>query len=76
MLSQLIDLVTVVNNPDEFSDNFCIFLPISISCCKQLSLLVNHKHIVTMIDILMGKQSKPLEPNEMIIQHKYDKDIQ
>ncbi|KAH0947020.1 OrE20 [Eciton burchellii] len=75
-LSQLLDLVLVVDNSDDFSDNFYMLLAMIVSCCKMVSLLVNRNNIATLINILMEKPCKPFRLNEMEIYHRFDKSIQ
>ncbi|XP_025162771.1 uncharacterized protein LOC105191616 [Harpegnathos saltator] len=76
MLSQLMDIILNVNNPDEFADTFYIMLAIVISCCKMTGLLINRKNIETFTDILSEKPFIPLETDEMQIRCKYDRTIQ
>jgi len=35
MLSQLMDIILIVNNADDFSDNFFTLIAMFISCCKS-----------------------------------------
>lgn len=75
-LSQFMDIILIVDNPDDLSDNFCIMLPMFISCYKMLSLLVNHKSIVKLTDILTREPCRPSKPYEIEIHYKFDKGIQ
>ncbi|XP_011640459.1 odorant receptor Or1-like [Pogonomyrmex barbatus] len=75
-LSQLLDIILTVDNPDDFTDNFYMLLAMIVSCCKMLSMLLNRKNIATLTNILMEKPCKPLEPEEMQIYHKFDESVQ
>ncbi|XP_026828395.1 odorant receptor 46a-like isoform X2 [Ooceraea biroi] len=75
-LSQLLDIIFIVDNADEFTDNFYMLLAMFVSCCKMLSMLINRKNITMLINIVMEKPCKPLEPDEMEIYHKFDKSAQ
>ncbi|XP_067207856.1 odorant receptor 94b-like [Linepithema humile] len=76
VLSQIMDIILIADNPDDLSDNFCILLPMFITCYKMLSLLVNRKSIAKLTNILMEEPCRPLRPNEVKIQQKFDKGIQ
>jgi len=75
-LSQLLDLVLVVDNSDDFSDNFYMLLAMFVSCCKMVSLLINRDNIAMLINILIEEPCKPFRLDEMEIYHKFDKGIQ
>jgi len=75
-LSQLLDLILVVDNADDFNNNFYMLLAMIVSCFKMLSLLGNHNNIALLTDILTKKPCIPLEPNELEIRQKFDKLIE
>lgn len=75
-LSQLLDIIFTVDNPDDFTDNFYMFLAMIVSCCKMLSMLANRNNISMLINILMEKPCKPLGPAEIEIHDRFDKGIQ
>ncbi|CAL1676387.1 unnamed protein product [Lasius platythorax] len=75
-LSQFMDIILIVDNTDDFCDNFCILLPMIITCFKLFSLLANRKYIIKLTDILTKEPCKPLKPNEIKIHYKFDKGIQ
>ncbi|XP_072753277.1 odorant receptor 46a-like isoform X2 [Anoplolepis gracilipes] len=60
----------------DFCDNFCVLLPMMIACFKLFSLLGSHKNITKLTDILINKPCKPVEPNEIKINYKFDKSMQ
>lgn len=76
MLSQLVDLIMIVDNSDDFTDNFYVLLAMIVSCCKMFALLMNRSNIEMLIEILMNKPFRPMEPDEMKIQQKFEKLIQ
>lgn len=73
MLSQLLDLILIVDNSDEFTDNFYVLLAMINSCCKMLFLLANRSNIGTMIDFLMRKPFRPVESDEEEILQRFEK---
>jgi len=76
VLSQFMDIILIVNNTDDFCDNFCVLLPMIIVCYKLFSLLGSHKNIIKLTNILTKKPCKPLKPNEIKIYYKFDKGMQ
>lgn len=75
-LSQLLDIILTVDNPDDFTDNFYMLLAMIVSCCKMLSMLVNRKNIAILTNILTEKPCRPLVSSEMEIYHRFDKGVQ
>ncbi|XP_070156654.1 putative odorant receptor 85d isoform X1 [Polyergus mexicanus] len=75
-LSQLLDIILTVDNPDDFTDNFYMLLAMIVSCCKMLSMLMNRKIIAILTNIITEKPCRPLEPSEMEIYHRFDKGVQ
>lgn len=75
-LSQLMDLILNVDNADDFTENFYVTLAMLVSCCKMFSLLRNRGNITVLIDILMKKPYRPIEPDEIEIRQKFDKLVQ
>lgn len=72
MLSQLLDLILIVDNADDFTDNFYMLLAMFVSCCKMFTLLMNRGNIVTLIDILMRKPCRPVQSDEIDIYQRFD----
>ncbi|XP_072754227.1 uncharacterized protein [Anoplolepis gracilipes] len=75
-LSQFLDIILIVDNPEDFMDNFYMLLAMIVSCFKMYSLLINRNNIAMLIDILMSGPCKPLEPAEIEIRQKFDKLIE
>ncbi|XP_025074600.1 uncharacterized protein LOC112552786 [Pogonomyrmex barbatus] len=76
MLPQFMDIVLIVDNPDDFTETFYVMLAMVIACCKMFSLLLNRKNIEIFTDTLVEKPFKPLEPDEIEIRQKYNNIIQ
>ncbi|KAF3054564.1 Odorant receptor 009 [Nylanderia fulva] len=75
-LSQLMDIILIADNTDDFCDTFSILIPMVVACFKLFSLLASRKNIIKLIDILNKKPCKPLEPNEIEIYYKFNKGMQ
>ncbi|KAM0734604.1 hypothetical protein ACS0PU_011423 [Formica fusca] len=75
-LSQFLDIILTVDNPDDFMDNFYMLLAMIVSCFKMFSLLMNRSNIATLTDILTSKPCKPLESAEIEIRQRFDKLIE
>lgn len=75
-LSQFLDLILVVDNADDFNNNFYMLLAMIVSCLKMISLLANYSNIALLTDILTKKPCTPDEQNELEIQLKYEKLIE
>lgn len=75
-LSQLLDIILIANNRDDFCDNFSILIPMILVCFKLFNLLASRKNLMKLIDILNKEPCKPLGPNEIEIHNKFDKSMQ
>nr|XP_034178513.1 uncharacterized protein LOC117603448 [Osmia lignaria] len=70
---QCLDLILVVENQDEFSDNVYLTLTMMVSCHKMYSMLAKHKNIAVLIDILNKEPFQPENEKEMEIRKEFDK---
>jgi len=59
-------------NTDDLTDTFYINLTMIIACCKMFSVLLNRKNIKKLINALVEKPFRPLEPDEVKIRQKFD----
>ena len=75
-LSQLMDLILIVDNAVDFTDNFYMLLAMIVSCCKMFTLLMNRSNIVMLIGILARKPCRPAQSDEVKIQQKFDRHTQ
>lgn len=76
MLPQLMDIILIVDNPDDFTDTFYVMLAMFMACCKMFSLLLNRKNIKIFVDMLIEKPFRPLEPDEIKVRQKFNNMIQ
>lgn len=76
LVSQFLDIVWNVDNPDDFTENFYATLASVVSCSKMLSLLVNRDSIDTLANALIEKPYRPSKADEVKIRYKFDKLIQ
>ncbi|KAF3054562.1 Odorant receptor 257 [Nylanderia fulva] len=76
MLSQLMDIILIVDNADDFSDNVFTLVPMLLTCSKIFILLINRKSIIMLINILMQKPCRPVAKKEIEILYKFDNSIQ
>ncbi|XP_014476205.1 PREDICTED: odorant receptor 46a, isoform A-like [Dinoponera quadriceps] len=76
LVSQFLDIIWNVDNPDDFTENFYATLASVVSCSKMLSLLMNRDNIDTLTNVLTEKPYKPSKDEEMKIRYKFDKLIQ
>ncbi|XP_071631638.1 odorant receptor 49b-like isoform X2 [Temnothorax longispinosus] len=75
-LTQFMNFVLNVNNPDDFTNVVYLMLTLFSSCYKILDLWVNHKSLAELIQNLTEGTFKPLVPVEIEIRRKFDKVIQ
>lgn len=75
-LSQFLDIVLTVDNPDDFMDNFYMLLAMIVSCFKMYSLLMNRSNIAMLTEILTKEPCRPLDSFEANIRQKFDKLIE
>lgn len=75
-MSQFLDLILIVDNADDFTDNFYMLLAMIVSCFKMFSLLINRSNIALLTDVLRKKPCIPIEPDEVEIRLKFDKLIE
>lgn len=76
LVSQFLDIIWNVDNPDDFTENFYATLASVVSCSKMLSLLVNRNNIDTLTNVLAQRPYRPSKTEEIKIRYKFDKLIQ
>ncbi|XP_025074597.1 odorant receptor 46a-like [Pogonomyrmex barbatus] len=74
-MSQFMDIILNVDNPDDFTDNLNMMLTMSASCYKMFIVWLNYENIVALINCLIEEPFKPLDLSEMKIRRQYDKII-
>lgn len=75
-ISQFLDIILTVDNPEDFMDNFYMLLAMIVSCFKMFSLLINRSNITMLTDILMNEPCKACDLVEVQIRQRYDKLIE
>ncbi|XP_011706919.1 PREDICTED: uncharacterized protein LOC105462089 [Wasmannia auropunctata] len=72
MLTQLMDIVLVVNNMDDFATTSLMFLSAVGAFCKATTAITRRSEIINLVKILQEKPCKPNSKEEINIQTKYD----
>ncbi|XP_072767566.1 odorant receptor 46a-like [Anoplolepis gracilipes] len=75
MLTQLMDIVLIVDNMDDFAINSLIFITIISVCCKATIAVVRRNAIIDIVQMLLKDPYKPQNEAEMAIQMKFDEFI-
>ncbi|XP_076633149.1 uncharacterized protein LOC143347651 [Colletes latitarsis] len=73
--SQFLNVVLNVKTADELSESVYMFIANCLSCCKIITLLVNHESIKILTRKLEVEPCKPMDETESTIQKKFDKKI-
>ncbi|XP_043264941.1 odorant receptor 4-like [Colletes gigas] len=66
------DLILIVDNQDDFSDNAYLTLEIFISCWKMRSLILNRANYAILVDMLEEEPLSPMNHDEVEIRTKFD----
>ncbi|KAG5346794.1 OR94B protein, partial [Acromyrmex charruanus] len=72
VLTQLIDIVFVVDNMDDFATNSLMLLSAIAAFCKAITAVFRRSEIISLIKTLQEKPFKACNEEEIIIQMKYD----
>ncbi|KAL0112603.1 hypothetical protein PUN28_012117 [Cardiocondyla obscurior] len=75
VFAQLMDIVLIVDNIDDFATNTLMFLTVVAVCCKTTVVVLRRNAIINLIQILLKAPCKPCDKDETIIQSKFDKFI-
>ncbi|XP_076179886.1 odorant receptor Or1-like [Ptiloglossa arizonensis] len=73
VISQILDLVFIVDNQDDFSDNFYMTLSMIVTCFKMYNLLMTRGNIEILTDTLQGEPFVPMDIKEIEIRTRFDK---
>ncbi|CAL1679070.1 unnamed protein product [Lasius platythorax] len=73
MLTQLLDLVLVIDNVDDFATNSLFFLSVISVVFKAVTAITRRDKIVHLIEILQKKPCKAYNEGESDIQMKFDR---
>ncbi|XP_071631675.1 putative odorant receptor 85d [Temnothorax longispinosus] len=74
-MSQFMDIVLNVDNPDDFTNNLNMMLTSSAACYKLFIVWLNYEKIAALINCLNEVPFKPLNLDEIKIRRQYDKII-
>ncbi|EFN79922.1 hypothetical protein EAI_16204 [Harpegnathos saltator] len=75
MLTQFMDMVLIVDNIDDFTNN-SLFLVCMISvCCKATVVFLRRKAIIGLVGMLLTEPCKPRDGDELAIQARFDEFI-
>nr|XP_012223401.1 PREDICTED: odorant receptor 13a-like [Linepithema humile]XP_012223402.1 PREDICTED: odorant receptor 13a-like [Linepithema humile] len=73
MMTQLMDILLVVDNMDDFATTSLMFLTAIGAFCKAVTAVIRRDEIINLIKILQDKPCKPDNDDEINIQMKYDR---
>lgn len=74
-VSQLMDIVLNVGNPEEFTSVLYIMMTVCVASFKISSMSTNRKNISHIINTLTEKPFKPMVTDELKIRQNFDKMI-
>jgi len=72
ILIQLMDIVLVVDNMDDFAATSLMFLSAVSTFCKAATAVTRRSEIINLVKILQEKPCKPGNEEEINIRTKYD----
>ncbi|XP_025162772.1 odorant receptor 46a-like [Harpegnathos saltator] len=72
-MTQILDMVLIVNNPDDFTDNLNMMLTMTAACYKMFIMWISYENISALINTLNEEPFKPLDRNELEIRRKFEK---
>lgn len=74
--TQFMDIVLNVDNPEDLTSTLYSMLIVFVSCYKIVNFWMDHDSVAALIRNLTEGLFKPLVPEEMVIQRRFDKMIQ
>ncbi|XP_011146335.1 odorant receptor 46a-like isoform X2 [Harpegnathos saltator] len=75
MLTQLMDIVLIVDNMDDFTTNSLMFMTIVAVCCKATIAVLRRNGIIGLVQMLLTEPCRPRDEEEVAIQTKFNKFI-
>ncbi|XP_014485792.1 PREDICTED: odorant receptor Or1-like [Dinoponera quadriceps] len=75
MLTQFMDILLIVDNVDDFTNNSLIFVSIITVCCKSTIIVLRRNAIIDLVEMLLRDPYKPRNEDELAIQATFDKFI-
>lgn len=76
MILQIMDLLLNVENQDELSEGIYMMLTMLVACHKMYSILMSHKNIAVLNDILENEPFQPENVEEMEIRRRFNERAQ
>ncbi|XP_076544269.1 uncharacterized protein LOC117603438 [Osmia lignaria lignaria] len=73
MILQIMDLVLIVENQDELSENIFLMLTMLVACHKMYSMLMSRNNIAVFNDILENEPFQPENVEEIEIRGRFNK---
>lgn len=73
VISQILDVVFIVDNEDDFSENFYVTMPMIVTSFKLCSLLASRRNIVILINALQKEPFVPMNTEEIQIRVRFNK---
>ncbi|XP_053998012.1 odorant receptor 49b-like isoform X1 [Hylaeus anthracinus] len=73
LISQVMDIVYVVENQDDFCENFYLTMGVFASCCKLCYMLSSRDNYDVLIKTMQSEPLGPANDDEVKIQSKYEK---
>ncbi|XP_011869943.1 PREDICTED: odorant receptor Or1-like isoform X2 [Vollenhovia emeryi] len=73
VLTQLLDIIFIVDNMDDFATNLLMLLSAITAFCKAATAITRRSEIISLIKILQEKPCKACDEEEINIQMKYDR---
>lgn len=75
MLTQLLDILLVIDNIDDFVSNSLYLMSVIALICKMTLVVIRRSAIISLVQVLVEPPCKPRDEDEMAIQTKFDKFI-
>ncbi|XP_014485793.1 PREDICTED: uncharacterized protein LOC106750171 [Dinoponera quadriceps] len=74
-LTQFMDILLIVDNVDDFSNNSLMFVTFITVCCKSTIVILRRNSIIDLVEMLLRDPYKPRNKDELAIQTTFDKFI-
>ncbi|XP_014485797.1 PREDICTED: uncharacterized protein LOC106750174 [Dinoponera quadriceps] len=75
VLTQFLDMLLVVDNIDDFTNNSLMFVSIISVCCKATIAVIRRDRIIGLVQTLLREPYKPRNEDELTIQATFDRFI-
>lgn len=75
VLTQFMDLIFIVDNIDDFTNNSLLLVSIIAVCCKATVVVLRRSAIMNLVEMLLRDPYKPRDEVELAIQARFDKFI-